>query len=212
MPADDRHRRRMGSRRRHAPAAAVSSHGAAVSRRAHRFATAIHGAGRDRRRPSTIADRVSRTASRTSLSCTASAPASSIAAHLPSSMAAHQLQGGEVTASDLRPSAALVLAGLAADGCTTIRQAHHLYRGYDRLIEKLQSLGANVALHAELPISEPHVLEAGSLLLLPARNFIPARRSSGAIRRGDFEKIPLVVSHCGLAPDEVCRCGSVFSR
>ncbi|MDQ6601760.1 MAG: UDP-N-acetylglucosamine 1-carboxyvinyltransferase, partial [Chloroflexota bacterium] len=38
--------------------------------------------------------------------------------------------------------AALVLAGLAADGITTIRAAHHLRRGYERMIEKLVGIGA----------------------------------------------------------------------
>lgn len=53
-----------------------------------------------------------------------------------------QLQGGNVTAFDLRAGAALVLAGLAADGCTTISAAQHLHRGYERFVEKLASLGA----------------------------------------------------------------------
>ncbi len=54
------------------------------------------------------------------------------------------LTGAAVTASDLRASAALVLAGLAANGHTTVRKIHHLDRGYERLDEKLCCLGAKI--------------------------------------------------------------------
>jgi UDP-N-acetylglucosamine 1-carboxyvinyltransferase len=54
------------------------------------------------------------------------------------------LSGARVTARDLRASAALVLAGLVADGCTTIEHIHHLDRGYERLDSKLQQLGARI--------------------------------------------------------------------
>ncbi|MBI3464516.1 MAG: UDP-N-acetylglucosamine 1-carboxyvinyltransferase [Planctomycetes bacterium] len=63
------------------------------------------------------------------------------------------LVGAQVTATDLRASAALVIAGLAAHGQTTVRQIHHLDRGYERLDEKLKALGAEVARAVdELPI------------------------------------------------------------
>ena len=55
-----------------------------------------------------------------------------------------RLSGASVTASDLRASAALVLAGLAADGRTTVHHVHHLDRGYERLDEKLGQLGAQI--------------------------------------------------------------------
>ncbi|SFH55978.1 UDP-N-acetylglucosamine 1-carboxyvinyltransferase [Planctomicrobium piriforme] len=55
-----------------------------------------------------------------------------------------QLTGAHVMASDLRASAALVLAGLAADGETTIRRIYHLDRGYEQLEAKLEALGADV--------------------------------------------------------------------
>ncbi len=55
-----------------------------------------------------------------------------------------RLAGAPVVASDLRASAALVLAGLAARGTTTVHHIHHLDRGYERLDEKLASLGAKV--------------------------------------------------------------------
>ncbi len=54
------------------------------------------------------------------------------------------LAGATVTACDLRASAALVLAGLAAHGRTTVRQIHHLDRGYEGLDEKLARLGARI--------------------------------------------------------------------
>ncbi|HEY9638518.1 MAG TPA: UDP-N-acetylglucosamine 1-carboxyvinyltransferase [Coleofasciculaceae cyanobacterium] len=54
------------------------------------------------------------------------------------------LSGAPVVATDLRASAALVLAALAADGKTTIQGLHHLDRGYDNLEGKLQQLGAKL--------------------------------------------------------------------
>ncbi len=53
-------------------------------------------------------------------------------------------QAAEVAASDLRASAALILAALAARGTTVIHAAHHLERGYERLDLKLAQLGARV--------------------------------------------------------------------
>jgi UDP-N-acetylglucosamine 1-carboxyvinyltransferase len=55
-----------------------------------------------------------------------------------------QLSGAEVMASDLRASAALVLAALVSSGETIIRRVYHLDRGYQRLEQKLSELGANV--------------------------------------------------------------------
>jgi len=55
-----------------------------------------------------------------------------------------QLGGAVVTARDLRASAALVLAALAAEGVTTVRAVHHLDRGYERLDRKLVALGAKI--------------------------------------------------------------------
>lgn len=57
---------------------------------------------------------------------------------------AKQLSGASVMASDLRASAALVLAGLVAKGRTDISRIYHLDRGYDRIEEKLSLLGANI--------------------------------------------------------------------
>jgi len=55
-----------------------------------------------------------------------------------------RLTGARVMASDLRASAALVIAGLAAEGETTIERVYHLDRGYQRMEEKLGAVGARV--------------------------------------------------------------------
>lgn len=55
-----------------------------------------------------------------------------------------QLTGAPVMASDLRASAGLILAGLAAEGDTHITRVYHLERGYERMEDKLQGLGALV--------------------------------------------------------------------
>ncbi|MFC4736491.1 UDP-N-acetylglucosamine 1-carboxyvinyltransferase [Bacillus daqingensis] len=55
-----------------------------------------------------------------------------------------RLQGARVRATDLRAGAALVAAGLIADGVTEITDVHHIDRGYANLEEKLNALGANV--------------------------------------------------------------------
>ncbi|MGM0524426.1 MAG: UDP-N-acetylglucosamine 1-carboxyvinyltransferase [Bacillota bacterium] len=54
------------------------------------------------------------------------------------------LQGAKVRATDLRAGAALVVAGLIADGVTEITGLEHIDRGYENLIEKLESLGAKI--------------------------------------------------------------------
>ncbi len=54
------------------------------------------------------------------------------------------LMGAPVRALDVRAGAALILAGLAAQGCTLVADMHHVDRGYERLDEKLQALGAQV--------------------------------------------------------------------
>ena len=52
--------------------------------------------------------------------------------------------GAQVMATDLRASASLVLAGLAAEGTTVVSRVYHLDRGYERLEEKLSKLGATI--------------------------------------------------------------------
>ena len=60
-----------------------------------------------------------------------------------------QLSGTTVQASDLRASAGLVLAGLVASGETVIDRVYHIDRGYEGIVEKLQSVGADITrIHA----------------------------------------------------------------
>ncbi|HEY8488424.1 MAG TPA: UDP-N-acetylglucosamine 1-carboxyvinyltransferase, partial [Thermaerobacter sp.] len=56
-----------------------------------------------------------------------------------------RLQGAPVTATDLRSGAALVLAGLGAEGVTEVSGVHHIDRGYVAIERKLRALGADVA-------------------------------------------------------------------
>lgn len=55
-----------------------------------------------------------------------------------------KLSGAPVKATDLRAGAALILAGLAAEGTTTVMNAHHVERGYEDIVGKLSLLGANI--------------------------------------------------------------------
>ena len=59
------------------------------------------------------------------------------------------LSGAPVMASDLRASAALILAGLAAEGKTEVHRVYHLDRGYERIEEKLSALGASIGREKE---------------------------------------------------------------
>ena len=56
----------------------------------------------------------------------------------------NKLKGAPVMATDLRASASLVLAGLVAEGDTTIDRIYHIDRGYERIEEKLKILGADI--------------------------------------------------------------------
>ena len=55
-----------------------------------------------------------------------------------------KLTGCEVSATDLRASAALILAGLVAEGTTTVGNLHHIDRGYEDIVGKLKALGADI--------------------------------------------------------------------
>lgn len=55
-----------------------------------------------------------------------------------------ELKGDEVVATDLRAGAALVIAGLIAEGKTTINKVEHILRGYEGIIEKLSNVGADI--------------------------------------------------------------------
>ena len=54
------------------------------------------------------------------------------------------LSGAPVMASDLRASAALVIAGLAARGTTLVNRVYHIDRGYEEIDSKLRGLGARI--------------------------------------------------------------------
>ena len=56
-----------------------------------------------------------------------------------------KLKGAEVKSPDLRGGAALILAGLAAEGTTVVTNVGLVERGYDHIVEKLRSLGANIS-------------------------------------------------------------------
>lgn len=56
----------------------------------------------------------------------------------------HPLSGAQVKATDLRAGAALILAGLVADGITELTELHHVDRGYVDIVGKLRALGANI--------------------------------------------------------------------
>jgi UDP-N-acetylglucosamine 1-carboxyvinyltransferase len=79
------------------------------------------------------------------------------------------LSGAPVVATDLRASAALVLAALAAEGKTTIQGLHHLDRGYDNLEGKLQQLGAKV----QRIENEAEIIEGEETLLAQSRITTP---------------------------------------
>ncbi|HMB15430.1 MAG TPA: UDP-N-acetylglucosamine 1-carboxyvinyltransferase, partial [Pelovirga sp.] len=55
-----------------------------------------------------------------------------------------QLTGAPVMATDLRASASLILAGLAAKNTTEVSRIYHLDRGYERIEKKLATLGARI--------------------------------------------------------------------
>lgn len=63
------------------------------------------------------------------------------------------LVGTEVTATDLRAGAALIIAGLIAQGKTTISQVEHILRGYEGIIEKLTNVQADIKIIEEIPIN-----------------------------------------------------------
>jgi UDP-N-acetylglucosamine 1-carboxyvinyltransferase len=55
-----------------------------------------------------------------------------------------RLSGAPVMATDLRASASLILAGLAAEGQTVVSRIYHLDRGYENIEQKLSALGADI--------------------------------------------------------------------
>ena len=73
-----------------------------------------------------------------------------------------KLQGSSVAATDLRGGAAMVIAGLLADGITEITSPHFIDRGYDDLIGKLRTLGAYIDRREVFPESTPITVNAWS--------------------------------------------------
>ena len=55
-----------------------------------------------------------------------------------------RLHGADVAANDLRAGAALIIAGMAAEGKTTVRNAHFVERGYENIVQKLTAMGADI--------------------------------------------------------------------
>ena len=55
-----------------------------------------------------------------------------------------KLEGTTVMGTDLRATAALVIAGLAAEGTTEVTQVEHIFRGYENVIEKFEKIGAKI--------------------------------------------------------------------
>jgi UDP-N-acetylglucosamine 1-carboxyvinyltransferase len=71
-----------------------------------------------------------------------------------------RLSAACVMASDLRASAALLLAALAADGESLIRRVYHLDRGYERLEQKLNHVGADIRRVSDVPENMPASLQS----------------------------------------------------
>ena len=63
---------------------------------------------------------------------------------------AQRALAGKIDARDIRAGAGLVLAGLVADGETTVHEVHHIDRGYAGFVDDLQRLGADIT-RIELP-------------------------------------------------------------
>ncbi|WP_091659338.1 UDP-N-acetylglucosamine 1-carboxyvinyltransferase [Alteribacillus iranensis] len=80
-----------------------------------------------------------------------------------------RLQGTEVSASDLRAGAALIIAGLVAEGETTVTELRHLDRGYVDFHKKLQSLGARVE-RISVPDTEQNEQSSADVAVLRTAN------------------------------------------
>ncbi|MSR29001.1 MAG: UDP-N-acetylglucosamine 1-carboxyvinyltransferase [Phycisphaerales bacterium] len=78
-----------------------------------------------------------------------------------------RLVGAEVMASDLRASASLVLAGLAAEGETIVNRVYHLDRGYQRMEEVLRQLGAKIERVSDKPAEASEARGAGMRVGVP---------------------------------------------
>jgi UDP-N-acetylglucosamine 1-carboxyvinyltransferase len=101
-----------------------------------------------------------------------------------------RLSGAEVTASDLRASAALVLAALSAQGRTIVRRANHLDRGYEGLEVKLARLGARLERlsprHASGPDVAIYSQPGGRVSTVRIDGELIGQRSRGKLSKGPF--------------------------
>ena len=66
----------------------------------------------------------------------------------------NMLTGAPVAACDLRAGAAMVIAGMVANGTTEIEDVHYIERGYERFVEKLRALGADIRISEEQETEE----------------------------------------------------------
>ena len=65
-----------------------------------------------------------------------------------------RLSGASINACDLRAGAAMIIAGLAADGVTELGHIHHIERGYEDIVRKLSGIGADIQV-VVVPDEEP---------------------------------------------------------
>ncbi len=100
-----------------------------------------------------------------------------------------ELSGASVMASDLRASAALVLAALAAQGDSVVRRIYHLDRGYDRLEHKLNDLGAGIVRAQDVPLNMPASLSISPAEMLPEEEADHALRGPKWLRARENLKI-----------------------
>lgn len=123
----------------------------------------------------------------------------------------NQLHGACVMASDLRASAALVLAAMAAEGESVIRRIYHLDRGYEQLEDRLNLLGADIRrvedcsdnVPASLSLSQP-VSSAGLLSSDPEAAATQQRHDGRQFRIDEAESSP----RSSKSPDSRSRTGS----
>ena len=67
------------------------------------------------------------------------------------------VKAAPVKACDLRAGAAMVIAGLCAEGCTRITDVHYIERGYENIVEKLRGVGADIVCVSSEPGDEKPV-------------------------------------------------------
>jgi len=97
-----------------------------------------------------------------------------------------RLQGATVMATDLRASASLIIAGLVAEGETTVERIYHLDRGYERLEEKLGALGARCPDGSGGGVYRQHRdLDGTAFRSLPVDVLADRKAEQGAAGRGE---------------------------